>query len=229
MATQFVFRGLVVIVALVLISYLLGDVLDQDWMDAHVRERGTLGGLLFVVAGWLLASIGLSRQVIAFLGGYGFGFLPGVLLAMLSVVAGCMTTFYVSRYLLRTFLLQRYAGDIERVGRFVDENTFTMALLIRLLPLGSNWMVNIAAGASGVRSLPFFLGSALGYIPQMLIFTLVGSGTRVDQFWQVAIAMALFIAAAVLGVMLYRRYRHGKTLDPQLDYQLGIDDTPAER
>jgi uncharacterized membrane protein YdjX (TVP38/TMEM64 family) len=229
MATQFIFRGLVVIVVLVLISYLLGDVLDQAWIDTHVRERGVPGGLLFVVAGWLLASAGLSRQVIAFLSGYGFGFLPGVLLAMLAVVAGCITTFYVARYLLRAFLLRRYSGRIHRVGRFIDENTFTMAVVIRLLPLGSNWMVNIAAGASGVRSVPFFLGSALGYIPQMLIFALVGSGTRVDQFWQVAIAMAMLVVAVVLGVWLYRKYRHGKALDPQLDHQLGIDDTPAER
>jgi uncharacterized membrane protein YdjX (TVP38/TMEM64 family) len=199
MATQFIFRGLVVIVVLVLVSYLLGDVLDQAWIDTHVRERGVPGGLLFVVAGWLLASAGLSRQVIAFLSGYGFGFLPGVLLAMLAVVA------------------------------VIDENTFTMAVVIRLLPLGSNWMVNIAAGASGVRSVPFFLGSALGYIPQMLIFALVGSGTRVDQFWQVAIAMAMLVVAVVLGVWLYRKYRHGKALDPQLDHQLGIDDTPADR
>jgi uncharacterized membrane protein YdjX (TVP38/TMEM64 family) len=228
MAAQFIFRGLVVIVLLVLASYLLGDVLDQAWIDAHVRERGALGGLLFVVAGWLLASIGLSRQLIAFLSGYGFGFLPGVLLAMLAVVAGCMTTFYVSRYLLRTFLLRHYSGSIDRVGGFVDENTFTMAVLVRLMPLGSNWLVNIAAGASGVRSVPFFLGSALGYMPQMLIFALVGSGTRVDQFWQVAIAMALFVVAAVLGAWLYRKYRHGKTLGRELDQRLGINDTPPE-
>lgn len=228
MAAQFIFRGLVVIVLLVLASYLLGDVLDQGWIDAHVRERGALGGLLFVVAGWLLASIGLSRQLIAFLSGYGFGFLPGVLLAMLAVVAGCMTTFYVSRYLLRTFLLRHYSGYIDRMGGFVDENTFTMAVLVRLMPLGSNWLVNIAAGASGVRSVPFFLGSALGYMPQMLIFALVGSGTRVDQFWQVAIAMALFVVAAVLGAWLYRKYRHGKTLGRELDQRLGINDTPPE-
>ena len=228
MATQLIFRGLVVIVALVLVSYLLGDVLDAAWIDTHVRARGMLGVLLFVVAGWLLASIGLSRQVIAFLSGYGFGFLPGVLLAMLAVVAGCMTTFYVSRFLLRNFLLQRYAGRIDRVGRFINENTFTMAVLIRLLPLGSNWMINIAAGASGVRGLPFFLGSALGYIPQMLIFALDGSGTRVDQFWQVAIAMAMFVVAAVLGAWLYRNYRHGRTLGSRLDHRLGIDAGPSE-
>jgi uncharacterized membrane protein YdjX (TVP38/TMEM64 family) len=51
------------------------------------------------------------------------------------------------------------------------------------------------------------LGSALGYIPQMLIFSLLGSGSQLQQFWQVAIAMAMFVAAAMLGGWLFRRYR----------------------
>jgi uncharacterized membrane protein YdjX (TVP38/TMEM64 family) len=151
------------------------------------------------------------------------------LLSTLVVVAGCITTFYIARYLLRSFLLQRYAGSLNRVGRFVDQNTFAMTVLLRLLPLGSNLMVNVAAGVSGVRSVPFFLGSSLGYVPQMLIFALVGSGTSVDQFWQVALAMVLFVAATLIGIWLYRKYRHGKTLGPQLDRQLGLDDTPAAR
>jgi len=103
-----------------------------------------------------------------------------------------------------------------------------MALLIRLLPLGSNWMVNIAAGVSGVRSVPFFTGSALGYVPQMLIFSLVGSGARVDRFWQVAIAMVLFVIAAFLGGYLYRKYRHGKTLGQAADRELGVREPVAD-
>ena len=231
MLTQLVFRGLIVIAVLAAASYLLGDVIDQTWVDVHVRGQGVQGELLFLATGWLLSSVGLSRQLIAFLGGYAFGFLPGVLLATLAVVAGCVLTYCVARYLLRAFLLQRYAGRIDRMGRFVHDNTFVMTLLIRLLPLGSNLMVNVAAGVSGVRSVPFFLGSALGYLPQTLIFALVGSGTSVDQFWQVAVAMVLFVAATVLGIWLYRKYRHGMTLDPQLDEELGVDDPllPADK
>ena len=61
-----------------------------------------------------------------------------------------------------------------------------------------------------------------------VIFALVGSGTRLDQFWQVAIAMALFIAAAAIGTWLYRRYRRGRTLGPQLDHRLGVGTGPRE-
>ena len=223
MAARFIFRGLLVMVILVLITWLLRDVLDQGWVDAQIRDNGAVGVLLFVLACCLLGSVGLSRQVIAFLGGYAFGFSQGVLLSMVAVVAACITTFLVSRLLLRSYLSKRFSVRIQQVDSFLHEHTFTMALLVRLLPLGSNWMINIAAGVSRVRKLPFFLGSALGYIPQMLIFSLLGSGTRVDQFWQVAIAMALFVLAATLGLVLYRKNARGKTLGQKIDRELGVE------
>ncbi len=221
MVMRFIFRGLLVVIVLVLAAYLLRDVLDQAWVDEYVRDRGLAGELLFVGVCTLLASVGLSRQIIAFLAGYGFGFSKGVLLAMLAVVAGCIITFTIARLLLRGFLLQRYSARIRRVDEFIRENTFSMTLLVRLLPLGSNWMFNIAAGVSGVRSLPFFLGSALGYLPQMMIFSLVGSGARVDQFWQIGIAVVMLAGAVVLGVYLYRKYHKDRTPDQKLEGKPG--------
>ena len=43
--------------------------------------------------------------------------------------------------------------------------------------------------------------------------------------------MVLFVAATVLGIWLYRKYRRGMTLDPQLDEELGVDDPllPADK
>jgi uncharacterized membrane protein YdjX (TVP38/TMEM64 family) len=217
MTTRIILRGLLVIVVLVLIGYLLKDVLDQQWIDAQIRGQGPAGELLFVLVCALLGSVGLSRQVIAFLAGYAFGVGYGFVLSMLAVVAACMTTFYVSRFLLRSFMWRHFSERIRQVDNFIRDNTFMMALLIRLLPLGSNWMANIAAGASGVRSVPFFTGSALGYMPQMLIFSLVGSGARVDKFWQVVLAMVLFVVAAVIGGYLYRKYRRGRWLPEAVD------------
>ena len=218
MTTRFIIVGLLAIVVLVVFGYLLKDVLDLQWIDAQIRDQGVTGELLFVLVCSLLGSIGLSRQVIAFLGGYAFGAGHGFTLSMLAVVLACMLTFTVSRFLLRGFLLQHFSARLHQVDGYVRENTFTMALLIRLLPLGSNWMVNIGAGVSGVRSSAFFAGSALGYVPQMLIFSLLGSGTRVDQFWQVAIAVILFVMAALLGRYLYRKHLHDKAIPRAVDH-----------
>ena len=225
--TRFIFRGLLVIVLLVLLAWFVQDVLDKGRVDALVGERGVTGMLLFVSVCVLLGSIGLSRQVIAFLGGYAFGFSNGFILSMLAVVGACITTYTLSRGVLQRFLSGRLPARVQRIDRFLHDNTFSMAMLLRLLPLGSNWVINIAAGASSVRVVPFLLGSALGYIPQMVIFSLVGSGTRVSQFWQVAIAMALFVVAAVIGMALYRSVLRGRRLDAALDRDPGVKSTSA--
>ena len=92
MTMRYIVRGLLVILALVTVGYLLKDVLDQQWIDAQIRDQGVRGELLFVVVCSLLGSIGLSRQVVAFLGGYAFGLSWGFALAMLAVVMACITT-----------------------------------------------------------------------------------------------------------------------------------------
>lgn len=207
MPARVILSGLVLIAVLVMLAWLLRDVIDERWIDTWVRGRGLRGELLFIAAGALLASLGLSRQVLAFLGGYSFGFLPGVVMSMIAVVAGCVITFNVSRHFLQARVRRRFSERVDRIDGFLGDNTFTATLMFRLLPAGSNFLLNVAAGASGVRSVPFFLGSALGYMPQMLVFSLVGSGIRVSETWQVVIAMALFVLAAVMGVVLYRKYR----------------------
>jgi uncharacterized membrane protein YdjX (TVP38/TMEM64 family) len=211
-------RGLLVIAAFIVAGHLVGGMLDTSLIDSYIRGKGPSAGLLFVAAGGLLASIGMSRQIIAFFAGYAFGFMSGALLGLLATVAGCITTFYISRRcgcsLVEGFCSRRF----RKVSEYIHDNTFSMSLLIRLLPAGSNFLVNLAAGASGVRSLPFFFGSALGYIPQMLVFSLIGSGTSVDQSWQIAVAIVLFGVSAMLGVSLYRKYRRRKSLDESLEY-----------
>jgi uncharacterized membrane protein YdjX (TVP38/TMEM64 family) len=222
MTVRILFQGLLVLAVLLLVTYLLKDVLDQQWVDAQIRGHGIYGELLFVLLCTLLGSVGLSRQLIAFLGGYAFGVDYGFLLSMLAVVSACITTFYVSRWFLRSFMWRHFSDRIRRVDAFIRDNTFMMALLIRLLPLGSNWMVNIGAGVSGVRSVPFFTGSALGYVPQMLIFSLLGSGVRVDEFWQLVLAMVLFVVAAVIGGHLYRQYRQDSSLPRSTDNEAEV-------
>ena len=60
MATRFIFRGLLVIVALVVVGYLLKDVLDQQWVDAQIRDRGVAGELLFATFHETFAHAGIT-------------------------------------------------------------------------------------------------------------------------------------------------------------------------
>ena len=219
-------KGLAFILSLALLGYLfdgsdLGAAINASWIDAHIRGHGLQGALLFLAVGALFTALGLPRQIIAFLAGYAFGLLAGTLLGILAALLGCLVTFLYARLFGRGLLRDRLGGRAARFDRFVQRHPFAMILLIRLLPIGSNLLTNLAAGVSSARIWPFLAASLVGYLPQTLVFTLVGSGINVAPVWRIGAASVLFLGSAMLGAYLYHRYRHGLSIDERVDAALG--------
>ncbi|MCC7017532.1 MAG: TVP38/TMEM64 family protein [Rhodospirillales bacterium] len=198
----------------------LASALDQKWIDAAVRGQGLRGETLFVAAGAAFIALGLPRQVIAFLAGYAFGLAMGSALALLAAVLGCIAAFAYARLLGRELVAARFPARVRRIDDFLAENPLAMTLLIRFLPLGSNMLTNLAAGVSRVPPTPFIAGSALGYVPQTVVFALIGSGVAVDLVFRVGLGAALFAASGALGVYLYRRHHGAKTLGEDIERDL---------
>ena len=226
MSAKILIRGLVLFVSLVVLGVLfktteIGNLFDQAWIDTYVRGQGVQGLALFLALGWALTSVGLPRQLVAFLGGYAFGFALGPGLALAATTLGCITAFLFARLLGRDMVARRFSDRIRRIDGFLSDNPLAMTLLIRFLPLGSNFATNLAAGVSGVRAVPFFTGSAIGYVPQMVVFALLGSGISLDPEFRITLSAVLFVVSGLLGIHLYRRYRHGKTFDEKVEKQFG--------
>lgn len=231
MSVKILIRGLVLFVSVVVLGVLIkttemGAVFDQAWIDTYVRDRGVKGFLLFLALGWALTSIGLPRQLVAFLGGHAFGFALGTGLALAATTLGCITAFMFARLLGRDMVARRFSDRIRRIDGFLSENPLAMTLLIRFLPLGSNFATNLAAGVSGVRAVSFFTGSAIGFVPQTVVFALLGSGISIDPGFRITFSAVLFVVSGLLGIHLYRRYRHGKTFDEEVEKQFGGNGGP---
>ena len=92
-----------------------------------------------------------------------------------------------------------------------------MTLLIRLLPLGSNLVTNLVAGVSSVWATAFITGSMVGYVPQTVIFALLGSGISLEPELRITLSTVLFVLSGALGYYLYRRYKQDKKLNGDLE------------
>ena len=209
-------RGLVMIATLALVGYLLEVVglrsmFDSAWVDHEIRGKGLIGEGLFLLVGALVVALGLPRQAVCFLGGYAFGFSFGTALALLATLLGSVSVFYYARLMGRDFLTRRFPGQAKRLDGMLAGNPLVAALILRLFPLSNGLAVNIGAGVSGVRALPFFVGSLLGYLPQTLIFTLLGGGMQLAPVANTIVSAVLFVVSSALGFWLWRRYRsrHG--------------------
>jgi uncharacterized membrane protein YdjX (TVP38/TMEM64 family) len=217
--------GLLVLAALIAVGFtvesgVLSGLLSEDWIDREVRGRGITGGLLFVAAGALATALAVPRNVVSFLGGYAFGLVQGTLLALLAEGIGCVLTFCCARTFARRLVSERLGERVRHIEDFLAANPFSMTLLVRLIPVGNNFVTNMAAGVSRVRALPFLLGSLLGYLPKTFVFALAGSGIDTGAHLRVVLAVVVFLISGALGVWLYRRFRHGKTLGDDVDKAL---------
>ncbi|WP_448553964.1 TVP38/TMEM64 family protein [Thalassotalea montiporae] len=152
--------------------------------------------------------MGLPRQVAALSTGMLFGAKAGFLVATAATISGCMLTFLASRYLFARWVYQRFPHKSSVIHRFLSINTFTKALIIRILPLGSNFITNIVAGATKIPFAPYVAGSALGFIPQMVIFSLAGAGIKLAAETQQQISVALAGLALGLMLMLYIKHKY---------------------
>ena len=141
-----------------------------------------------------------------------FGVAFGTGISVIAALCGCMISFFVARFLARDLVTQKFPEKFKRMDAFLAENAFTTSLLIRILPIGSNLVTSLLAGVSRVSPLPFFAGSGIGYIPQMLIFALVGSGFAVEPNVRLVVSIVLFAVSGFMGLWLYRRYRDGHKL-----------------
>jgi uncharacterized membrane protein YdjX (TVP38/TMEM64 family) len=238
MSPRAILKGLLLIASLAALGFLakhghLADMLSEHWIDAEVRGKGWHGDLIFLAVGMLTTAIGFPRQVVAFLGGYAFGFIAGTWLATLAAILGCVLAFFYARWLGRGLIQSRFPGRIRKVDAFLHVHPFSMAVVIRLLPVGSNLVTNLLAGVSSVRGLPFFAGSGLGYLPQTLVFALAGSGVNFDPALRLTLASVLFVVSSLIGVWLYRRHRHidsdarSDDLEADIDAALGETTPPA--
>lgn len=221
-----ILKGLALILSLALLGYLfktsdLGNGLNEAWIDARVRGHGLSGALLFLLMGGAFTAFGLPRQIIAFLGGYAFGVGLGTALGALAALLGCLLSFGYARVFARSLLSARLGQRAQRFDRFIRHHPLAMTVLVRLLPVGNNLLTNLAAGISSIGPVPFLAGTLLGYLPQTLVFALVGSGAHMALALKLGLAIGLFVISGALGVYLYHRMRHGQSLDDQIDAELG--------
>ncbi|WP_286263462.1 TVP38/TMEM64 family protein [Thalassotalea atypica] len=168
-----------------------------------------MGYLILFTALSIGTGIGLPRQIAALTAGYCFDYWIGFSLALSATTLGCFFSYQIAQMALHQRVHRRYPVHTAKVHSFLSTSTFIKALIIRILPLGSNFLTNLIAGATNIPRSPFIIGSCVGFIPQMLLFSLIGSGIEVAQHDQRSLAILLTGVSLILIITLY--FRHKKT------------------
>ena len=183
----------------------------RQW-GAALEEAGLTGVLIFLGAGALATSVGLPRQLVAFIGGLTYGVSVGLLLSLAAALAGCSLTANASRYVLSRHISAGFPKAVAYLDRLLARDAFLKIIVLRLQPLGTNLLTNLVVGITAVPLKTFLLATSVGYIPQMRAFTLMGAGTRVDSQAQLLLSAVLLGLSILLGVIVFRRHQRAQHL-----------------
>ncbi|MDK8462167.1 VTT domain-containing protein [Marinobacter sp. SS13-12] len=210
--------------ALALAGYLAVDagwlnvLTDENRLASYLGSHGAAGIVFITVAGALFTGLGAPRQVLAFAMGFALGSINGALLSSLATSIGASGCFFAARWLLRDSLSHRFSHQMRQFDGLFREQPLQKIVMVRLLPVGSNLLTNLVAGSSGIRFVPFLMGSTLGYLPQMAIFALAGSGIGNADRYQLLLSIVLFALASLMGASLYRNHRARALADSVSDH-----------
>lgn len=159
----------------------LGEALSLDSLRAHqaglaalVAARPAAAAAGYVLAYVAVAALSLpGAGAMTLLGGALFGPGWGTALAATGATAGAVLVFLVAR---RAVGPGRLPPRVAAWARPLREEGFTVLLALRLVPLVPFVLLNLVAGAAGMRLRPFLLATAIGVVPGGFVYASAGAG-----------------------------------------------------
>ena len=183
-------RRLPLIVLLVVAAsgaFLLRDKLSFAMLAEHhdmllaYRDAHYVWSVVGFMAGYvLIVALSLPGATVATLtGGFLFGLFPGVLFNVCAATLGAVAVFLAVRAGAGQETAAKIAakgGAPARLQAALQDNEWSVLLLMRLVPAVPFFLANLIPAFVGVRTDRFAITTFLGIIPGGLVYTSVGSG-----------------------------------------------------
>lgn len=185
----------------------LSQINNPDQVKEWIVKAGNWGPLVFIlfqITQIVIAPI--PGHLIAFIGGYLFGPLLGVLYSIIGAAIGLTIIFVLTKKLGRPFV-EKFVNDktIKKFDGFVKNDRSIMALfLIFLLPIFPDDILAFVAGLSPIKTRTLVFISLVARSPSYLVMALAGNGITND----IKIVVILSGIIAFLSIIVWRKRLH---------------------
>ena len=147
---------------------------------AFLCELAARGGIVAAL-GFTLSYAGVTAlsvpgaMLMTLASGFLFGPWLGALYALMGATLGASVVFLAARTGLAN-LADRVGPRVQRLKAGFRDDAFSYLLVLRLVPIFPFWLVNIVAGASGMRLPTYLAATFFGMIPGALVYAGIGNG-----------------------------------------------------
>src|SRR5260370_15891345 len=149
---------------------------NREWLCATVAQAGGKAVLAFILAYAGLVAVSVPGSALFTLaGGFRCGPWLGTAYALIGATTGATVVFLAARAGLAG-LAARAGPWVRRFEVGFRRNPLNFLLVLRLIPIVPFWLLNLVAGAIGLRLRVFVIGTLVGMVPVSFIYASLGNG-----------------------------------------------------
>jgi uncharacterized membrane protein YdjX (TVP38/TMEM64 family) len=174
------------------------------WRDSPLAMLSMLG--FFIVGGLVVFPVNLliATSIVV------FGPIAGAVIALIGSLASAGVLHQIGSAF-PEHVFSRFAGrHAEQLRERVARHGLIAVAIVRLLPVAPYSVVSLAAGIAGIGRVPYFVGTAIGMLPGIVLYALFADRARkvIADPRPLSWAMLLFALLLIVALAwLLRRLR----------------------
>jgi|GEM_PF-3901376 len=179
-----------------------------------VNNNLELSALVFSVILVVFSVLNLPTFYFSILFGYLYGFIPGLLISLVSRTLGVILAYYNIHFLFFDVFTKRYGQQkqIQRINALVEEKGFSAIVILRSLYVFPTSFLNAAFSISKIKPSAYFVGSAIGLLPTSIINVSMGyfikEGKQLsDQPLLIGLTVTITLLLIVFSLLYMRKLK----------------------
>lgn len=170
--------GILIVIAALILG--LTQLPLAQWAGAWVawgRLQPLTGPLLYITFVVIGTALFMPGSATIMIGGFLFGFGPGLLFAAIAIPLGAQFAFEVARWVARPWVEKKIANTprLLAIEAALREEAVLIVVLTRLSLIIPFNLLNYAYGSTSIKAGTHFVATALGMLPAICLYVYLGA------------------------------------------------------
>ena len=171
-------------------------------IESLVTEEPFLSKLYYFVAYIVFTSFSLPvAGLMGLLGGVIFDTIDAIILVSFASSIGALFSFWLSRYLLRDYLSNKYNYYYLLINEGFTKNGGSYLFAIRMCMIFPYFIINSLAGLTTIKFWLYYIISQIGMLPGTIIIVILGSKLEEAFTTGINIDLTTILILSILGIL----------------------------
>lgn len=174
-----------------------------DEVKKYFIELGFWAPLIMILLYIVFNIAAIPRVFFTIFSGYVFGVIYGFLFAWIATIIGLAASFIMVRYLFRDTFEQKFGNKklVGKINQQINNHGMWVVVFLRAIYVVPSSVLNYSFGFTKIRTVDYLVGSAIGFIPVVLLN--VWAGNELMNNLQNGLSFEFLIIGFILVILFY--------------------------